>query len=109
MAGSIRTMEIPKLRIGSFEFASRLLVGTGKYETYELMRDEDFLKRGMMQEIEQPERGKVTVAGWPLQMSGSHVPIKPTPVHGSNNEDVYGEWLGMEADKVKAMRERGEI
>ena len=32
-------MEIPKLRIGSFEFASRLLVGTGKYKTYELMRD----------------------------------------------------------------------
>jgi crotonobetainyl-CoA:carnitine CoA-transferase CaiB-like acyl-CoA transferase len=73
------------------------------------MRDEDFLKRGMMQEIEQPERGKVTVAGWPLQMSGSHVPIKPAPVHGSNNEDVYGEWLGLEADEVKGMRERGEI
>ena len=27
------------LRIGSFEFASRLFVGTGKYETLELMRD----------------------------------------------------------------------
>jgi formyl-CoA transferase len=79
------------------------------YNTYELMRDEDFLKRGMMQEIEQPERGKVTVAGWPLKMSGSHVPIKPAPVHGSNNEDVYGEWLGIEAGDVKAMRERGEI
>jgi hypothetical protein len=30
-------------------------------------------------------------------------------VHGSNNEDVYGEWLGIEAGDVKAMRERGEI
>ena len=28
-----------KLRIGDFAFASRLLVGTGKYATYELMRD----------------------------------------------------------------------
>ena len=27
------------LRIGPFEFSSRLLVGTGKYATYELMRD----------------------------------------------------------------------
>ncbi len=27
------------LRIGQFEFSSRLLVGTGKYATYELMRD----------------------------------------------------------------------
>ncbi|MEL0018251.1 MAG: CoA transferase, partial [Rickettsiales bacterium] len=79
------------------------------YNTYELMRDEDFLKRGMMQEIEQPKRGKVTVAGWPLQMSGSRVPIKPAPLHGGNNEDVYGEWLGIAAEEVKAMRERGEI
>ena len=62
----------------------------------------------MMQEIEQLERGKVT-AGWPLQMSGSHVPIRPAPLHGGNNEDVYSEWLGIEADEVKAMRERGEI
>ncbi len=28
-----------KLKIGDFEFTSRLLVGTGKYSTYELMRD----------------------------------------------------------------------
>jgi len=28
-----------KLRIGNFEFTSRLFVGTGKYTTYELMRD----------------------------------------------------------------------
>ena len=61
------------------------------------------------QQALQPERGKVTVAGWPLQMSGSHVPIRPAPLHGGNNEDVYGEWLGIEADEVKAMRERGEI
>ena len=28
-----------KLKIGNFEVSSRLFVGTGKYETYELMRD----------------------------------------------------------------------
>ena len=31
-------MNDAKLRIGDFEFASRLFVGTGKYTTYELMR-----------------------------------------------------------------------
>ena len=63
----------------------------------------------MMQEIDQQKRGKVTVAGWPLPMSSSHVTIKPAPLHGGNNEDVCGEWLGIDADEVKAMRERGEI
>ena len=32
-------MSETKLKIGGFEVASRLFVGTGKYETYELMRD----------------------------------------------------------------------
>jgi thiazole synthase len=32
-------MKIEPLRIGDFEIRSRLFVGTGKYETYELMRD----------------------------------------------------------------------
>jgi len=30
---------VPPLKIGSFEITSRLFVGTGKYATYELMRD----------------------------------------------------------------------
>ncbi len=32
-------MDIGPLRIGDFEIKNRLFVGTGKYETYELMRD----------------------------------------------------------------------
>ena len=32
-------MDIPALKIGEFELTSRLIVGTGKYATYELMRD----------------------------------------------------------------------
>ena len=32
-------MTIPTFKIGSFELAGRLFVGTGKYATYELMRD----------------------------------------------------------------------
>ena len=32
-------MDRNTIRIGDFEFNSRLLVGTGKYDTYELMRD----------------------------------------------------------------------
>jgi len=32
-------LQIPPLKIGTFQIASRLFVGTGKYATYELMRD----------------------------------------------------------------------
>ena len=39
MNETMSTTKVEKFRIGGFEFASRLFVGTGKYETLELMRD----------------------------------------------------------------------
>ena len=76
---------------------------------WELLRDPDMRKRGMVQDVDQPGRGKIPVFGWPVRMSDTKVPLKPAPVHGSNNEDVYGSWLGIPAVEVKAMKKRGEI
>src|SRR5215468_9877534 len=44
--------------------------------TLELLNDPDLHARGMMQVIDHPVRGKVTVPAWPLRMSESHVPLK---------------------------------
>ncbi len=79
------------------------------YNTYELLNDPDLHERGMMTKIDHPVRGEVTVSGWPVNMSESHVPIKSSPLHGADNEAIYGEWLGIPADEVKAMRENGVI
>ncbi|MCH9673170.1 MAG: CoA transferase, partial [Gammaproteobacteria bacterium] len=79
------------------------------YSTYELLRDKDLHERGMMQVIDHPKRGKVTVAGWPLRMSDSKVPIKPAPLHGGDNEAVYNEWLGLTPNEVQDLKERNVI
>lgn len=79
------------------------------YNTLELMHDPDLLERGMMAKVQHPQRGEVTVAGWPLQMSDSHVPIRTSPLHGGDNEAVYGEWLGLSADEVAQMRRTSVI
>ncbi len=52
---------------------------------------------------------KVNVAGWPVKMSDSHVPVKSSPLLGADNETIYGDWLGYSADDVKDMRERRVI
>ena len=78
------------------------------FNTLELMNDEDLLKRGMMAKIDHPQRGEVTVSGWPLRMSDSHVPVKSSPLLGADNETVYGD-IGFSADEVKEMRERKVI
>ncbi len=77
--------------------------------TLELLHDEDLHNRGMMLEIDHPVRGKVTVPGWPLRMSDSNVPIRSAPLHGGDNEAIYGDWLGCSAEEVQDMRKRDVI
>jgi formyl-CoA transferase len=72
--------------------------------TLELLHDPDLHARGMMQVIDHPVRGPVTVPTWPLRMSDTKVPIKSAPVLGGDCEAIYGEWLGCTADEVKDMR-----
>ena len=77
--------------------------------TLELLHDPDLHARGMMQTIEHPVRGPVTVAAWPLRMSNTKVELKPSPLHGADNEAIYGEWLDCSAAEVAAMRQRKVI
>jgi formyl-CoA transferase len=77
--------------------------------TLELLHDPDLHARGMMQTIQHPIRGPVTVPAWPLRMSDTKVPLKSAPVLGGDCDAIYGEWLGCSADEVKDMRQRKVI
>ncbi len=79
------------------------------YNTLELMHDPDLHARGIMTKIQHPQRGEVTVSGWPLKMSDSFVPVESSPLHGADNESIYGDWLGYSADEVKELRQRQAI
>ncbi|HKH68804.1 MAG TPA: CoA transferase, partial [Reyranella sp.] len=89
---------------------TRIIAGAGVpcgavMTTLELLHDPDLHARGMMQKIEHPIRGTVTVPGWPLRMSDTKVPLKCAPALGQDCEAIYGEWLGCSADEVKGMRQ----
>jgi len=77
--------------------------------TLELLHDPDLHARGMMQTIQHPIRGPVTVPGWPLRMSDTKVELKSAPVLGGDSEAIYSEWLGCSADEVNDMRKRKVI
>jgi formyl-CoA transferase len=79
------------------------------FNTLELMHDKDLHARGIMTKIQHPVRGEVIVTGSPIKMSDSFVPVKSSPVHGADNEAIYGAWLGLSADEVKKMRAREVI
>jgi formyl-CoA transferase len=93
---------------------TRIIAGAGVpcgavLNTLELLRDPDLHARGMMQKIDHPVRGPVTVSGWPLRMSDTKVALKCAPVLGGDSEAIYGEWLGCSAAEVKDMRHRKVI
>jgi formyl-CoA transferase len=77
--------------------------------TLELLQDEDLHARGMMQIIQHPVRGPVTVSGWPLRMSDTKVALKCAPIHGADNEAIYGEWLDCSSAEVADLRQRKVI
>ena len=77
--------------------------------TLELLHDPDLHARGIMQKIDHPVRGSVTVSGWPLRMSDTKVALKCAPALGADSEAIYGEWLGCSANEVKDMRLRKVI
>ena len=89
---------------------TRVIAGAGVpcgalMTTLELMHDPDLHQRGMMQTIEHPVRGPVIVAGWPLRMSDTKVPLKCAPILGADSEAIYDEWLGCSPDEVRDMRQ----
>ena len=70
----------------------------------EQLEDEDLHARGIMNTIDHPVRGEITVPGSPIQMSETKVPVRSSPLHGADNEEIYGSWLGLSASEVTRMR-----
>jgi formyl-CoA transferase len=92
----------------------RIIAGAGVpcgavLTTLELLQDADLHARGMMQKIDHPMRGSVTVPGWPLRMSDSKVALKSAPILGADTEAVCGEWLGCLPGEIADMRQRKVI
>ena len=75
----------------------------------EQLEDKDLLDRGIMNKIDHPVRGEITVPGTPIIMSATKVPVQPSPLHGANNEEIYGDWLGLSSEEVKKMRSENII
>ncbi len=57
----------------------------------ELMEDESLAARGIMVEVEHPQRGTFKTVGCPLQLSDSPVEVKTSPQLGEHTEEAQAE------------------
>lgn len=74
------------------------------FDTQELYDDPYLRQRGMFAVVQHPKRGEVTMPGWPVRMSDSHVPLAAAPLLGQDNAEVYGQLLGCTPAELDALR-----
>jgi crotonobetainyl-CoA:carnitine CoA-transferase CaiB-like acyl-CoA transferase len=118
-ARSARAAEVDEIiaqwtRQHSKEEAMKIIGGAGVpagavFDTLELMNDPSLAERGIMQRIEHPTTGKVTMPAWPVRFDGAPPKVKPSPLLGQHNAEVLGGWLGIGAADVEALRAEGIV
>jgi len=76
----------------------------------EVIDDRHMHERGMLEEIEHPDLGRITVPTSPLRYHGADkVATTPSPKVGQHNSEVYGTWLGLSEEEVADLKANGVI
>jgi crotonobetainyl-CoA:carnitine CoA-transferase CaiB-like acyl-CoA transferase len=100
------TKDLPKMEIVAI--AKRFKIPCAPVRNaVEVMNDAHMHERGMLQRIDHPSLGPIVVPNSPLRLHGADkIDPVPSPLLGQHNDDVYGEWLGLD---VAALRAAGAI
>ena len=76
----------------------------------EVVTDQHLHERGMLQEIEHPELGPLTVPHSPLRYEGTpRLPLTPSPKLGEHSAEILREWLGLGPDEIDELERREVI
>jgi formyl-CoA transferase len=72
--------------------------------TKDLIEDESLRARGMIAEVEHPQRGTFKTVGCPIVLSDTPVEIVTSPLLGEHNEEILKEigWDGKDARELQA-------
>ncbi len=76
----------------------------------EVSQDPHMHERGTLEWLDHPDFGRIVVPTTPLRVHGADkVETVPSPSIGQHNNDVYGDWLGLTADELEALKSDGVI
>jgi len=76
----------------------------------EVVNDAHMLTRGALVRMDHPELGEITVPRSALRFAGSALTeLEPSGALGAENDAVYGDWLGLPANEIEALKAEGVI
>ena len=78
-------------------------------DSSEVLANEHLRGRGMVVDLEYPNRGTFPMIGNPVKMSASPTEIRRAPLLGENTAEVYGKLLGLSADDLATLKRDGVI
>lgn len=80
------------------------------YSFPQIIQDKHIQERDMVAEVEHPAAGKIALYGVAAKFSLTPARVRrPAPMMGQHNKEVYGDWLGLSADEMAELEEKGVI
>jgi crotonobetainyl-CoA:carnitine CoA-transferase CaiB-like acyl-CoA transferase len=74
-----------------------------------MLTNEHLKARDMMVEVEHPEYGPVTLPGCPIKVTDGPIIFTAAPLLGADNAAVYGQFLGLDAERLQELRAQGVL
>ena len=71
--------------------------------------DPHLRERGMITTMHHPVRGSFDIPGFPVQLDSSPVQMRPAPLLGEHNTEVYSELLGLNEDDLSRLKKDAVI
>src|SRR6516162_6463401 len=78
------------------------------FDSNDLVNEPAFYHRGILQKMRHGDH-EMAMTTWPVRFDGKVAPVKPAPLLGEHTKEALGEWLGLSAAEVEALRADGAV